>query len=110
MEEGTRKRGGRDTEVEMRLGTSRAFIVITGKEKVETTGTSMVRHMVERVEDDELVGKKGSEAHGAFVIERTGVVAGGGGVVIQPGVFGVSRVKRTANKIIGAISVCFERL
>ena len=56
------------------------------------------------------MGKKRSEAHGAFVIERAGVVAGGGGVVIQPGIFGVSRVKKTANKIVGAISVCFERL
>ena len=61
--------------------------------------------MVERVEDDELAGKKGAVAHGALVVEGTSVVARGWGVVIQPGVLGVSRVKRTANEIIGAISV-----
>ena len=66
--------------------------------------------MVERVEDDELTGKKGAEARGAFVVEGTRMVARGWGVVIQPGILGVSRVKKTANEIVGAISLCFERL
>ena len=66
--------------------------------------------MIERVEDDELAGKKGAEAHGAFLLEGTRVVARGWGVVIQPGILGVSRVKKTANEIVGDISVCFEWL
>ena len=66
--------------------------------------------MVERVEVDELEGKKGAEAHMVFVVERTRVVARGGVVVIQPGILSVSRVKTTANQIVGAISVCFEWL
>ena len=105
LQEAKLKRGGRDAEVEMGLGTSRAVVIITGKEKVEATGTSTVRHMVAGVEDDDLVGRNGAEAHAVFVVERTRVAARGGGVVIQPGNLLVSRVEKMANEVVGAISV-----
>ena len=89
----------------MGLGISRAVVILTGQEKVEATGTSTVGHMVERVEDDEFVGRNRVEAHRALVVDRTRVVARGGGVVIQPGFISVRRVKKTANDVIGAISV-----
>jgi len=67
-------------------------------------------HTVEGVEDDELTGKKGTVAHRALVEAGARVVARDWGVVVQPGVLGVSRVKGAANEIIGAIMVGFEWL
>ena len=82
----------------------------TGKEKFEAMGTSTVGHMVQRGEVDELEVKKGAEAHGAFVVERTRVVVKGRVVVIQAGILSVSQVKTTANEIVEAFSLCFEWL
>ena len=49
------KRGGRDAEEEMGLGTSRAIVIFTGKEKVEAAGKGTVGHMVERVKDGKMM-------------------------------------------------------
>ena len=81
---------------------------MAGEEKVETRGTSTMGHMVEGVKDDDLVGQKETVAHGAFVEEGARVVARDWGIVIQPGVFGVSRVERTANEVIVGVVICFE--
>ena len=67
-------------------------------------------HTIERVENDELVGEKGAVAHRALEIEGARVVARDWGVLIQPGVLGISRVKGAANEVIGAIMVRFEWL
>ena len=62
-------------------------------------------HTVERMENDELAGEKGAVAHGAFVMEGARVVARDWGVIIEPGVLGISRVKGAANEVIGTIIV-----